>query len=73
MKVPLPSNVRIAMKSLAHSKEKVAIGVFNPSGKGSRSYHEKNIAHLENYLIKWEYLAEFRKLANSDRYEKLKI
>ena len=44
MKTPLPSQVRILAKSLAHSRDVLSKGIFNPSGKGSKAYHENRIA-----------------------------
>lgn len=35
-------------------------GIFNPSGKGSRTYHENRIITLQSYLDKYSYLLEMR-------------
>jgi len=60
VRTPLPSQVRILAKSLAHSKDVLSKGIFNPSGKGSRTYHENRITTLQPYLDKYSYLLEMR-------------
>jgi hypothetical protein len=57
-KEPLPSKVRIAKKSLEHSLEVLERGDLNPSGKGSRTYHEENVENKEKFLAKWGHLAD---------------
>ena len=60
MRIPLPSKIRILAKSLEHSRDVLSKGVFNPSGKGSKAYHEKRVARLQPYLDKFGYLLEMR-------------
>jgi antitoxin component YwqK of YwqJK toxin-antitoxin module len=55
--VPKPSQVRLVKKSIEHSKEVLKNGDFQPSGKGSKAYHEKNIINKEKYMEKWGHLA----------------
>lgn len=56
-RIPNPHQVRLVIRSLANSNEKIIAGVFNPSGKGSRAYHERNITNCLSYLAKWGHLA----------------
>lgn len=60
MRTPLPSKVRILAKSLAHSKDVLSKGIFNPSGKGSKAYHENRIARLQPYLDQYSYLLDMK-------------
>lgn len=66
MRTPLPSKVRIWKKSLDHSKTKLAIGKFNPSGTGSRAYHEKNVATLEKLMLQYGYLLDMYRMPTKE-------
>jgi len=69
MRKPLPSKVRIWKKSLDHSKAKLTAGVFNPSGKGSKAYHEKNVIMLEKLMLQHGYLLDmYRMPMKEERY-----
>ena len=56
-RTPSPHKVRLVIRSLANSNEKIIAGVFNPSGMGSKAYHERNIGNCLRYLAEWGHLA----------------
>lgn len=69
MRKPLPSQVRLWKKSLENSKQKLAAGIFNPSGKGSKIYHEKNVITLEKLMLQYGYLLDmYRMPMKEERY-----
>ena len=69
MRKPLPSQVRIWKKSLDKSKQKLAAEIFNPSGKGSKTYHEKNVIKLEKLILQYGYLLDmYRMPMKEERY-----
>lgn len=59
-KKPLPSEVRIAKKSLDNSLKVLSIGKFNKSGRGTKAYHESNVNHLNTYMIRFGHLLTMR-------------
>lgn len=54
----LPHRVRIAAKSLEHSLNVLKIGKFNPSGNGSKAYHERNVANKTAFMEKFGHLKD---------------
>lgn len=66
MRTPLPSKVRLWKKSLDNSKDKIAIGKFNPSGTGSRAYHEKNVITLEKLMLQYGYLLDMYRMPTKE-------
>ena len=66
MRTPLPSKVRLWKKSLDNSKAKIAVGRFNPSGTGSRAYHEKNVVILEKLMLQYGYLLDMYRMPTKE-------
>lgn len=66
-KEPLPSKVRIAKKSMEYSKAILDLGKFNPSGKGSKAYHEDNYARKKAFVEKFSYLLDKRAKPTKER------
>jgi hypothetical protein len=59
-KEPLPSTVRTMKKRLEHSLNKLEKGEFNPSGKGSKAYHLRNVERCQNFVDKWKHLLDVK-------------
>ena len=60
MRTPLPSKVRLMIKSLDNCKAKLAAGVFKPSGTGSKAYYENRIKWLEPWVAKFIHLKDLK-------------
>lgn len=54
--MPSPAKVRVWLKSIQHSLDVLNKGEFNPSGKGSKSYHLDNVKNKSKRLAVWAHL-----------------